>query len=40
MKKFEYKTIKIDPKGNWTLKFDPEEIETTLNQLGREGWEF
>lgn len=39
MKKFEYKTIKVDSKGNWSIKFNAEEIDKTLNELGSQGWE-
>ncbi|MBA5791979.1 DUF4177 domain-containing protein [Flavobacterium sp. xlx-214] len=39
MKQFEYKTIKIDSKGSWSLNYDTNEIDTILNKLGAEGWE-
>lgn len=39
MKRFEYKTIEIKPKGSWSSKFDFVEIDKTLNELGRQGWE-
>lgn len=38
-KKFEYKTLKIEPKGIWGTKLDPIEIDNILNQMGHEGWE-
>lgn len=39
MTKFEYKTVIFSPKGNWSMKFDQELIDKTLNDLGAEGWE-
>lgn len=39
MKRFEYKTLEIEPKGTWRWKFDIVEIDKTLNKLGQEGWE-
>lgn len=39
MKRFEYKTLKIEPKGFWGTKLDAEEIDKILNELGRQGWE-
>ena len=39
MKRFEYKTLKIEPKGFWGTKLDPEEIDKILNELGRQGCE-
>ncbi|WP_121965583.1 DUF4177 domain-containing protein [Myroides sp. N17-2] len=39
MKKFEYKTIEINPKGTWSPKMDLKEIDKTLNELGEQGWE-
>lgn len=39
MKRFEYKTLKIEPKGFWGTKLVAEEIDKILNELGRQGWE-
>jgi len=39
MKRFEYKTLKIEPKGFWGTTLDAEEIDKILNELGRQGWE-
>lgn len=39
MKRFEYKTIEIKPKGTWTWKFDTVEIDKILNDMGNQGWE-
>jgi len=39
MKKFEYKTIKIEPKGIWGTKLDTDEIDVILNKYGSQGWE-
>ncbi|MCA5004423.1 DUF4177 domain-containing protein [Sphingobacterium bovistauri] len=39
MKRFEYKTIKIAPNSMWTTEIKVEDIEETLNDLGRQGWE-
>ncbi|TCV07255.1 uncharacterized protein DUF4177 [Sphingobacterium alimentarium] len=39
MKRFEYKTLKIEPRGFWGNKLDAEEIDKVLNELGRQGWE-
>jgi hypothetical protein len=38
-KRFEYKTVIIEPKGFWGTKYDPAEIDKVLNQHGSEGWE-
>jgi hypothetical protein len=38
-KKFEYKTIVIEPKGFWNSKYDTNEIDQELNNLGMIGWE-
>ena len=38
-KKFEYKTLKIEPKGFWGTKLDADEIDKILNELGQQGWE-
>jgi len=38
MKRFEYKTVKVEPKGFWQTKLDPEELDKILNALGQEGW--
>ncbi|WP_435522925.1 DUF4177 domain-containing protein [Chryseobacterium indoltheticum] len=37
-KKFEYKTVIIEPKGFWGTKYEPAEIDKVLNQYGNEGW--
>ncbi|UUV22106.1 DUF4177 domain-containing protein [Paenimyroides aestuarii] len=39
MKRFEYKTIEIKPKGTWSWKFDIVEIDKILNDMGSQGWE-
>lgn len=39
MKRFEYKTIEIKPKGTFRSKIDLTEIDKTLNKYGMEGWE-
>ncbi|HLW63501.1 MAG TPA: DUF4177 domain-containing protein [Flavobacterium sp.] len=39
MKRFEYKTIEIKPKGFWGTNFNTEEIDKELNKLGSQGWE-
>lgn len=39
MRKFEYKTIKIEPQGFWVTKLDPGKIDDLLNDLGHQGWE-
>ena len=39
MKKFEYKTIEVKPKGTWSSKFDIVEIDKILNDMGSQGWE-
>lgn len=39
MKKFEYKTIVIKPTGFWGMKMDSEEIDSALNEMGKQGWE-
>ncbi|GHE41090.1 DUF4177 domain-containing protein [Sphingobacterium griseoflavum] len=39
MKRFEYKTVKVEPKGFWQKKLDPQELDNILNTLGQEGWE-
>lgn len=39
MKRFEYKTIEVKPKGTWTSKFDIVEIDKILNEMGSQGWE-
>lgn len=38
-KRFEYKTVIIEPKGFWGTKYDPDEIDKVLNTHGGEGWE-
>lgn len=39
MRKFEYKTIEVKPKGTWSSKFDIVEIDKILNDMGNQGWE-
>lgn len=42
MKKFEYKTLEFqadDSKFTKSMHVDSNEIETKLNDLGKEGWE-
>lgn len=39
MKRFEYKTVEIKPKGTWQKKFDVTEIDKILNEMGSQGWE-
>ena len=39
MKKFEYKVLEIKPKSAWTLKTDYVDLNDTLNELGKQGWE-
>lgn len=39
MKKFEYKTVRIEPKSFWNPKIDHEEVDHMLNENGRQGWE-
>ncbi len=39
MKRFEYKTVIIEATGFWSTKFPPEDIDRTLNEYGRGGWE-
>lgn len=38
-KKFEYKTIVIEADGFWTPKFDFDEVDKTLSEFGKDGWE-
>ena len=38
-KRFEYKTVIIEPKGFWGTKYNPSEMDKILNQHGSEGWE-
>lgn len=39
-KRFEYKTVVVKPKISfWTVEYDPNEMDKTLNQYGNEGWE-
>lgn len=38
-KRFEYKTVIIEPTGTWGTKYDPVKIDKILNQHGSEGWE-
>lgn len=39
MKKYEYKTVLTDAKGVWGGKVDMEEYQTSLNELGAQGWQ-
>lgn len=36
---FEYKIIKANDEGWFRTKFDWAEVQSTLNRLGKEGWE-
>ena len=36
---WEYKTIKVGMTGILGRKLDERELEATMNQLGRQGWE-
>lgn len=38
-KRFEYKTLVIEPKGFWSTRFEPSDIDNDLNKLGMDGWE-
>jgi len=38
-KRFEYKTVVIEPKGFWKTRYEPAEMDKILNQYGNEGWE-
>ncbi|MBO6183981.1 MAG: DUF4177 domain-containing protein [Chryseobacterium sp.] len=39
-KRFEYKTVVVKPKVSfWTVEYDPNEMDKTLNKYGNEGWE-
>ncbi|MFN4363184.1 DUF4177 domain-containing protein [Chryseobacterium hispalense] len=38
-KRFEYKTVILEPKEFWGNKYDPADIDKVLNQYGNEGWE-
>lgn len=37
--KWEYKTIKLAAKGFCGGKFDERQLDSYMNDLGREGWE-
>ena len=39
MKKWEYETLVLEGKGLNGGKIDVEGYKTTLNEMGREGWE-
>lgn len=41
MKRFEYKTLEINPhKQRWVIpEFNVTEIDKILNEMGRQGWE-
>lgn len=36
---FEYKLIQANDEGWFRTKFDWQEVQNTLNKLGKEGWE-
>ena len=36
---WEYKTIKLTLEGVFRKQINPEDFDTSLNQMGREGWE-
>jgi Domain of unknown function (DUF4177) len=38
--KWEYKTVKVGKFGNLNPKFDEDEMNMFINNLGQEGWEF
>ena len=37
--RWEYRTLKFDCNGFFGGKFDENQIDATLNDLGRRGWE-
>jgi hypothetical protein len=39
MKKFEYQTIIIEPKGIFGGKINADSFTQTLNNMGKQGWE-
>jgi hypothetical protein len=41
MKQFEYKTLVFEPNGKWikVIKMETPELESQLNELGKNGWE-
>ena len=39
MKKFEYTMLEVPTKGFWARKIDYEALTSTLNELGKKGWE-
>ena len=39
MKRFEYKSVKMEPKSIWSGEISIEDIDIELNNLGCEGWE-
>ncbi|MCL2616757.1 MAG: DUF4177 domain-containing protein [Defluviitaleaceae bacterium] len=38
MKKYEYTTVRVFPKG-LVSKVDTDELEAMLNEMGQEGWQ-
>jgi len=39
MKRFEYKTLKIKVTGFWNTELDLDHVDSTLNEMGSQGWE-
>ena len=39
MARWEYKTVEVKMKGWLQKKLNPDEVDETLNELGRQGWE-
>ena len=39
MKKFEYETLKLDAKGFLGGKVDTDDLKSSLNEMGCNGWE-
>lgn len=37
--KWEYKTLKLQPKGLMGGKVDKAQLDRTMNELGAQGWE-
>jgi hypothetical protein len=37
--RWEYKTVKIKARGFLGFKIDEDQLDTMMNDLGREGWE-
>ena len=36
---WEYQTVKLGVMGTWGVKFDVDETQNFINDLGAEGWE-